>query len=104
MSTRAVHLEVIESMDTASCINALRRFFALRGPAKQLRSHRGSNFIEANSELAMRPNDPKQISTLKYLHENGCTWQFNPLHASHMGGAWERMIGVTRRILDSMLL
>lgn len=29
---------------------------------------------------------------------------FNPPHASHFGGAWERMIGVTRRILDSMLL
>ena len=28
---------------------------------------------------------------------------FNPPHASHMGGAWERMIGVTRRILDSMM-
>lgn len=29
---------------------------------------------------------------------------FNPLHASHMGGVWERTIGVTHRILDSMLL
>ena len=28
MSTRAVHIEVLESMDTSSCINALRRFFA----------------------------------------------------------------------------
>lgn len=25
-------------------------------------------------------------------------------HASHFGGAWERMIGVTRRLLDSMFL
>lgn len=38
MSPRAAHMEVIESMDTSSCINALRRFFAIRGPAKQLRS------------------------------------------------------------------
>ncbi len=35
--------------------------------------------------------------------EKGCTWVFNPPHASHMGGAWERMIGVSRRILGSML-
>lgn len=27
-----------------------------------------------------------------------------PPHASHMGGAWERMIGITCRILDSMLI
>lgn len=104
MSTRAVHVEVIESMDTASCINALRRFFALRGPAKQLRSDRGTNFIGASSELGMGLDDPKQTSISKYLNENGCTWEFNPPHASHMGGVWERMIGVTRRILDSMLL
>lgn len=36
MSTTAVHVEVIDTMGTASCINALHRFFALRGPAKQL--------------------------------------------------------------------
>ena len=29
---------------------------------------------------------------------------FNPPHVSHKGGAWERMIGITRRILDCMLL
>ncbi len=104
MSTRAVHIEVIESMNTASCINALRRFFAVRGPAKQLRSDRGTNFIGASQELGMQPAKENQTSLLKYLHENGCTWEFNPPHASHMGGAWERMIGVTRRILDGMLL
>ena len=38
MSTRPVHIEVIESMDTSSCINALRRFIAIRWPTKQLRS------------------------------------------------------------------
>lgn len=30
MSTRAVHVEVIQSMDAASCLNALRRFYALK--------------------------------------------------------------------------
>ncbi len=76
-------------MNTASCINALRRFFAVRGPAKQLRSDRGTNFIAASQELGMQPAKENQTSLLKYLHENGCTWEFNPPHASHMGGAWE---------------
>ncbi|XP_030613054.1 uncharacterized protein LOC115799898 [Archocentrus centrarchus] len=98
MSSRAVHIEVIESLDTSSCINALRRFFALRGPAKQLLSDRGTNFVGASKELGM------DKSMQKYLTEQGCSWEFNPPHASHMGGSWERMIGVARRILDSMLL
>ena len=28
---------------------------------------------------------------------------FNPPHASHAGGVWERMIGIARKILDAML-
>lgn len=40
----------------------------------------------------------------RYLSEQGCSWNFRPPHASHMGGSWERMIGVARRICDSMLL
>ncbi|VDI27053.1 Hypothetical predicted protein [Mytilus galloprovincialis] len=39
-----------------------------------------------------------------FLNDNRITWQFNPPHASHFGGAWERLIGVSRRILDSLLL
>lgn len=43
LSIRAIHLEVIESMDSSSFINALRRFLAIRGPVKQIRSDRGTN-------------------------------------------------------------
>jgi len=34
----------------------------------------------------------------------GCSWEFNPPDSSHMGGSWEHMIGIARRILDSMFL
>ncbi|XP_014824793.1 PREDICTED: uncharacterized protein LOC106904820 [Poecilia mexicana] len=98
MTSRAVHIELIESLDTSSTINALRRFFALRGPAKQLRSDCGTNFIGACKELQM------DTRMQKYLTDQECVWEFNPPHASHMGGSWERMIGVARRILDAMLL
>lgn len=104
MSTRGVYIEVIESLDATSCINALRRFFAIRGPAKELRSDRGTNFIAASSEPGMVQTEEKQARVLKYLHDIGCTWLFNPPHASHIGGVWERMIGVACRVLDAMLL
>ncbi len=98
MSSRAVHIEIIEFMDTSSCINALRCFFALRGPVKQLRSDCGTNFIGACKELGM------DKTVQRYLSEQGCSWEFNPPHSSHMGGSWERLIGIARRILDSMFL
>ena len=92
LTTRAIHIEVVEELSTSSFINALRRFYALRGPAKILRSDQGTNFIGCASLLK------------SYLAESGTKWIFNPPHASHMGGAWERMIGIVRRILDAIML
>ncbi|CAB3996697.1 PREDICTED: uncharacterized protein LOC106632917 [Paramuricea clavata] len=43
----------------------------------------------------------EQISS--YLARKECEWLFNPPHASHAGGIWERMIGMTRKTLDAML-
>ncbi|VDI84343.1 Hypothetical predicted protein [Mytilus galloprovincialis] len=43
--TRAIHLEVIEELSSSSFINAWRRFIALRGPVRQVRSDRGTNFV-----------------------------------------------------------
>ncbi|XP_073488870.1 uncharacterized protein [Aquarana catesbeiana] len=103
MCIRAVHIEVTESLDTSSFINALRRFISIRGPVKHIRSDRGTNFVGACKELNITSNlHTERVE--RYLSEQGCTWTFNPPHSSHMGGAWERMIGIARRILDSMFL
>ena len=51
MTTRAVHIEVIEEMSSSSFINALRRFISLRGNVIQFRSDRGTNFVGAAEEL-----------------------------------------------------
>ena len=99
LCTRAVHIEVIESMST-SFINALGRFTAIRGPMRLLCSDRSTNFIGACKELQINTEDPE----LKvHLQDKVCPWSFNPSHSSHMGGVWERMIGVARRILDAIL-
>ncbi len=103
MSIRAVHIEVIESLDTSSFINALRRFLAVRGPVIHIRSDSGTNFVSACKDLNIPSNiDSKTVKT--YLSDQSCTWIFNPPHASHCVGTWERMIGLARRILDSMFL
>lgn len=103
MSSRAVQIEVTDSMNTSSCINALRHFFAIRRPAKQLRCDRGTNFIGACKELGMSKDRP-DTTVERFLNQQGCSWVFNPPHASHMGGSGECLIGVAQRILDSMLL
>ena len=58
----------------------------------------------ATEDLQIESIGVEQGPVKDFLHKTGTKWIFNPPHSSHMGGVWERMIGVTRRILDSMLL
>lgn len=85
-------------------MSALIRFFAIRGPAKQIRSDCGTDFVGACRELQLEEPNRSLESVQKYLQENTCTWVFNPPHTSHMGVAWEWMIGIARHILGAMLL
>ena len=100
---RAIHIEVIHEMSSSSFINALRRLIALRGDVKLIRSDCGTNFVGAAKELRADVVDIEGTQMKDSLAQKRITWRFNPPHASHMGGVWERMIGVSRRILDSLL-
>lgn len=102
--SRAIHVELVEEVSSASFINCLRRFIALRGPVQQIRSDRGTNFIGAVKELSLDAEFVESRPVKDYLTMNKVLWIFNPPHASHFGGVWERMIGSVRRILDALLL
>lgn len=100
---RAIHVEVISEMTTSSFINALRRFVALRGEVRLIRSDCGTNFIGAARIMNVNIINVEDPQVKDFLSSNGIDWKFNPPHASHMGGVWERLIGVVRKILDSLL-
>ena len=100
---RPIHIEVIEDMSSSAFINALRRFVAIPGKVKQFRSDRGTNFVGATSDLQIDAVNVEDQEMKKVLFNSGSVWIFNPPHSSHMGGAWERMIGMTRRLLESVL-
>lgn len=101
--TRGIHIEVVEELSSSSFINALRRFISLRGPVQEFRSDRGTNFVGATDNLNITAINVEDESVNKFLLQNQTVWKFNPPHASNMSGSWERMIGLTRRILDCML-
>jgi len=54
MASRAVHLKLSNSLDTASFINILRRFICRRAPVRQLRSAQGSNFVGAREFISIK--------------------------------------------------
>ena len=104
MTTRAIHVEVLYSLDTSAFINALVRFMSRRGVPSRIRSDNGTNFIGAERELQEAVQhwnrDHKLVTE---LHLKDIEWVHNPPAASHMGGVWERMIRSVRKILNVLL-
>ena len=104
LSTRAVHIEVLDDMSTDAVIDALRRLIAIRGQVRQIRCDRGSNFVGASRELARAWQEmDKDSLKITLLEKHRCEWVFNPPAASHAGGVWERMIRSARRILNGLM-
>ncbi|KAJ8353330.1 hypothetical protein SKAU_G00208970 [Synaphobranchus kaupii] len=103
LTLRAVHIEVADSLDTDSCINAIRRFVCRRGQVTIMRSDNGTNFVGAKRELreAIQHLDNDKIE--RALQPKGIRWIFNSPAASHQGGVWERQIRTVRRILSSLM-
>ena len=103
LASRAVHLEVADSLETDSFINALRRFICTRGSAREIRSYRVTNFFGAEAELkkAIEEMDDQEIKA-ELLKEN-IGWIKNPACASIFGGVWERQIRSIRSVVNGLI-
>ena len=105
LSSRAVHLETTENINTDSFIQALRRFVSRRGHIRQLYSDNGTNFIGAENEFKKAYDEMNHDRIEEFLLDQSCDlieWKKIPPSASHMGGAWERQIRSVRKILTAM--
>ena len=51
LTTRAVHFEVVPSMDTSSCVMGIERFVSRRGTPSVIWSDNGTNFVATEKEL-----------------------------------------------------
>ena len=103
LSTRAVHLEVADSLETDSFIMCLRRFIGRRGHPREMWSDNGTNFKGAQAELKRCLDDMDQNKVLNHLSPLGISWHFNPPLAAHWGGAWERLVGSVKKALNAIL-
>ena len=85
---RAVHLEVAHSLDTNSCVMAVRRSQARRGKSVRLFSDNGSKFVSAEWELgeALAELDQKPIDDERDAWERGISRSDVPLPSIHRWG------------------
>ena len=106
MSSRAIHLETANSLETDSFIQSLRPFIDRRGPVRQIRCDQGTIFVGAKRELGDQLLKMDQSRVHQFLLERDCDWiefQFNVPSASHMGGIWECQIRTARNVLAVLL-
>ena len=103
LASRAVHIEVADSLETDSFINALRRFICRRGSVREIRCDRGTNFIGAEAELkkAIEEMDDQEIKA--ELLKESIDWIKNPASASNFGGVWERQIRSIRNVMNGLI-
>ena len=92
--TRAVHLEILRSMEVVEFIPSLKRLIARRGRPKIIYSDNAKTFIAANKWLKRAQKDEKLHH---FLVVNKIEWRFNLSRAPWWGGQYERLIGLFKR-------
>ena len=104
LKTRAVHIEIAQSLSTNSFILAFNRFINRRGSPSEMFSDNGSNFVGAESELRSSINELAKGDVSDRMAARDIQWNFNPPVASHRGGVWERVVRSIKEISRALSL
>ncbi|XP_062714917.1 uncharacterized protein LOC134291324 [Aedes albopictus] len=102
LSVRAVHLEVVHSLSTESCVMAVRRFIARRGYPAEFYSDNGTCFQGASKELQREEIKRRNDALAHTFTTTKTRWCFIPPAAPHMGGAWERLVRSVKVAIESI--
>ncbi|UYV75623.1 hypothetical protein LAZ67_13000781 [Cordylochernes scorpioides] len=99
VAARAVHLEIVRTLEANTFLLALKRFICRRGRPGKIYSDNGTNFSKTN-ELLKRLDWGKieRESSVKIIQ-----WIFIPSSAPWWGGFWERLVRIVKSLLDRML-
>ena len=90
LSSRAVHLEIVQSLEASAFLQAYRRFCNRRNvKPRNMYSDNGRNFVAADKEIKEGLNKWNQTILHDKLRQEETNWHFNPPCASHQGGFYE---------------
>ncbi|XP_075252041.1 uncharacterized protein LOC142344338 [Convolutriloba macropyga] len=103
LTTRAVHIEVAQSLDTESYLGALTRFIARRGFPNTSISDNGTNFVGKVNELKAFINKWDKTKIESDLAKKKVVWKFNPPGAQHFGGICERLVQSCNKFMTAIL-
>ena len=102
MTTRAVYLDLLESLDADAFLLAFNRFRSRRGTPHEVLCDNGTNFRGGLSELKKAFSE-MESDLRKRLAQHKVRFRFNPPSAPHFGGTWEREIRSVKTALYAIL-
>ena len=95
-STRAIHLELVESLSLESFIRTFRCFCSRQGLPATIITNNAIAFISAALEVKKLLQVPRLSVVFKL---KSIRWIFIPKLAPFQGGFWERMVRPVKRCL-----
>ena len=98
--SRAVHLEIVPNLETATFIPCLKRLVARKGRPRVIYSDNGRTFVKAAKWLGQAVKDERLHS---HLEECNITWKFNLSRAPWWGGQFERLIGIVKKAMHKTI-
>lgn len=99
LATKAIHLELVGDMSTATFLAAFNRFTSRRGLPSDMYSDNGTYFVRAAHDIDC---DMEKIiksncqEAGKIASQTATQWHFIPPAAPHFGGLWEAGIKSTK--------
>ena len=97
LTTRAVHIEVAQSLDTESFLASVTRFIARRGYPSTIISDNGTNFVGAARELKTFMDEWDKAKIESDLAQRKIVWKYNPLDGHTLVESGKVWFKVTRR-------
>ena len=78
LTTRAVHVEMVTSMDTSTCVMGVERFVSRSGTPAMIWSDNGTNFIGADKEIPEKIRKLNVVNIAAELARKGIKRSLNP--------------------------
>lgn len=92
MKTRAVHLDLVMDLTSASFIACFTRFISRRGNCYKLFSDNGKSFVGAERPIANAYKEWQRDGTVDAIANKGTQWNFMAPAAPHQGGIYEAAV------------
>ncbi|KAM9715791.1 uncharacterized protein ACNS7B_021991 isoform 1-T2 [Menidia menidia] len=107
MASRAIHVDLVNSMSTESFLMAYQRFTAIRGHPRKIWSDPGTNFIGAKPVLRelyqfLDSQDKAAIEEMSAQKGTEWEWTIHPADSPHRNGAAEAAVRIVKKALQSL--